>query len=165
LKLWKIPPPLPKVQADRATISRLIKELDSEAFAEREVAQRELRELGATAKPALEEAAKSDSAELRFRARALLERMSFGDLQPAQVLPRSTFDVHAVAFSPDGEWLVSGRQFDKPGNLIVYKMGDSPRPRILPHQHGAWTVAFTPDGKQLVTGRRDGQVSCWDFEP
>ncbi|MEQ8788012.1 MAG: hypothetical protein RIC55_17020 [Pirellulaceae bacterium] len=164
VKLWTIPPPAKKGKGDPATIARLIKRLESDKFADREVAQRELQEMGQAAEEAVTRAAESDSAELRFRARAILERLSPRSLEPSSVLPRSTFDVHAVAFSPDGEWLASGRQFDKPGNVVLYKLGDNPRRVIAPHQHGAWVAAFTPDGKQLLTGRRDGRVTSWSFE-
>jgi WD40 repeat protein len=164
VKLWEISPPTPKVKVDPAHIERLIELLNSDDFGEREAAQRELEKGGRAAKDALEKAAQSDSAEMRFRVQAVLKKLSRGDIQPARVLPKSTFDVHSVAFSPDGKWLASGRQFDRPGNVILYRLGNAPGRIVAPHNHGAWIVAFTRDGKQLITGRRDGHITIWDLD-
>lgn len=164
VKLWQIPAPKPRAKGDAEAISRWIRQLNSDDFGEREAAQRELAAVGNAAKDALEKASQSDSAETRFRAEAILKKLSHGDIQPTHVLPGSPFDTHAAAFSPDGKWLASGRQFDKPGNVILYELGERPRRVPAPHQHGAWVVAFTPDGKQLITGRKDGHITFWNTD-
>ncbi len=164
VKLWGIPAPAVKAERDADVIARLIKNLDSDDFGKRETAQRELAKIGLAAEEALHKAAQSDSAEMRFRAEAILKKLKHGDIKPQHELPGSPFDVHAIAFSPDGKWLASGRQFDKPGNVILYELGDFPRRIVAPHQHGAWTVEFSPDGKQLITGRRDGQITFWNIQ-
>ena len=61
-----------------AEILEAISKLDSEDFVERERTQILLWNAGELAEPALEEAAKSGSAEARFRASRILERFRFG---------------------------------------------------------------------------------------
>ena len=161
IKLWEVPAAAPRGKGDAETIAALIKQLDSDEFGDRETAQRRLTEIGEAAKGALEKVARSDSAEMAFRAKAILKTLSHADNQPKHILPRSIFDVHSLAFSPDGKWLASGRQFNKPGNVILYELGEKPRRVVTPHQHGAWVVAFTNDGKRLFTTRRDGQLTMW----
>ena len=60
---------------DEAGIARLVKQLGSDVFAEREAASRELEKAGEAAQGALERAAQSDDAEVRRRARELLTRL------------------------------------------------------------------------------------------
>lgn len=163
VKVWSIPQPKPAVKANPIRIASLIKQLNSRDFFQRESAQGELIKIGSVAKTELETAAKSDSAEVRFRARGILKKLSQDDLSPNHTLPGVGFDVHAVAFSPDGNWLATGRQFDRPGHVILFEMKDQPKPLVTPHQHGAWKVDFTPDGKQLITGRRDGRITFWNL--
>ena len=165
VKIWDVPPPKPKVKADDQRIAGLIQQLDSDQFLERESAQQELLKIGAAAKGALDRALQSDSAEVRFRVRAILKKLTRDDLKPLYVLPGTNFDVHAVAFSPNGQWLATGRQFDRPGHVILFKLEKRPRRIDGPHQHGAWVVAFTPNSKQLITGRKDGHITFWDVKP
>jgi regulator of sirC expression with transglutaminase-like and TPR domain len=60
------------------TIERLIAELDAESYAVREDASRQLVEIGDSAIPAVEAAQKHDSAEVRYRATAILARLKVG---------------------------------------------------------------------------------------
>ncbi len=165
VKIWKIPPQRESKNVNPAEIDRLIQGLDADQFAEREAAQRGLAALGLAAKEALDKARSSESAEVRFRARRLLAKLLHGETRPTHILKGTTFDVHSVAFSPDGKYLASGRQFDKPGHVIVWQLGDAPRRIAIPHRHGAWNVLFTPDGKWFMTSRKDGHVTFWKWNP
>ena len=60
-------------------IKRLINQLGSERFADRERATQELLKLGKSALPSLKEATKSSDAEVRHRAQQLIERITAPD--------------------------------------------------------------------------------------
>ncbi len=64
--------------ADEASIARLIAQLDADTFDLRERASLELIKIGTPALPALEAARKHESAEVRGRARALVEQLTSG---------------------------------------------------------------------------------------
>ncbi len=67
-------------------IARLIQQLGSRSYQEREVATAELETLGPTSKKQLESAAQSSEAEVRFRAARLLGRLKVAELwQPRLV--------------------------------------------------------------------------------
>jgi regulator of sirC expression with transglutaminase-like and TPR domain len=62
----------------KGRIQQLIADLDHDSYAVREAASRELVELGDEAIPAMEAAQKHDSAEVRYRATAILARLKVG---------------------------------------------------------------------------------------
>jgi WD40 repeat protein/energy-coupling factor transporter ATP-binding protein EcfA2 len=67
--------------------------------------------------------------------------------------------VDSVAFSPDGEYIVSSslnivRLWNRKGELI-----GSP---FVGHQDVVTSVAFSPDGQTIVSGSRDGIVRLWN---
>ncbi|MCH2121389.1 MAG: hypothetical protein MK136_09160 [Pirellulaceae bacterium] len=69
-------------------VNRWIQRLGSSDFSTREAATQKLWELGLDAKPALERASSSGDREIRFRARAILERFRLGifvDTAPEQI--------------------------------------------------------------------------------
>jgi RNA polymerase sigma factor (sigma-70 family) len=67
--------PSTQAAADDGTIARLIEQLGSDSFAEREKATKELEKIGAAALPALRKAAESDDGERRKRASDLLRKI------------------------------------------------------------------------------------------
>jgi WD40 repeat protein len=71
LKAKLVPPANP----DPERVAKLIKQLGAPDFADREAATKELAALGRPVEPALREAAKSDSAEVRDRASKLIDRL------------------------------------------------------------------------------------------
>jgi WD40 repeat protein len=100
---------LPLREADGKALERirgLIAKLDEDAYAARETATEELREIGFLAEPELRKAAtESPSAEVRIRARRLRADLQ---RQPLAVLKGHTDNVDFVTFSPDGKLLASG---------------------------------------------------------
>jgi hypothetical protein len=70
--------------------------------------------------------------------------------------------VTSVAFSPDGQRLVSGSQ-DK-----TLKVWDAQTGRdaltLKGHTGWVWSVAFSPDGKRLVSGGDDDTLKLWDAQ-
>lgn len=165
VKVWQIPPAKPQGKVDQPQIAKWIQQLNSKDFFERESAQQQLTRIGPAAKPALAEAAKSQSLEVRNRARTILKKLTQASLAPLYVLGVPRFDVHTTAFSPDGQWLALGRQFDRAGHVALFEMTKPPKRVVAPHLHGAWVVVFTPDSRKLITGRRDGHLTVWDIAP
>ena len=75
-------------------------------------------------------------------------------------LKRHTGHVYSVAFSPDGERIVSGSG-DK--SILVWnwraqKVILGP----LHHKNLVCSTAYSPDGQQIVSGGGDGAVMVWD---
>jgi WD40 repeat protein/class 3 adenylate cyclase len=69
---------------------------------------------------------------------------------------------YALAFSPDGRWLVSND--DEDDSLIVWDADTlERRGELRGHTKGIQDVAFGPDGK-VVTASWDGTAKIWDLE-
>jgi WD40 repeat protein len=158
IKLWKLE--VPGAPPADLVVQRLIAQLDDDAFAKREQAQLQLMKVGPASAEALRKAIKAtNSAEVRTRATRILKTFA---PSPITVLPGTGFDVHSVAFSPDGKLLASGRQYARPGHLVIWDMSNANRRITAPNTTGAWCVAFLPNGRTLASGSNNGQVTLWD---
>ncbi|EJD37496.1 WD40 repeat-like protein [Auricularia subglabra TFB-10046 SS5] len=72
--------------------------------------------------------------------------------------------VHAVAFSPDGSYLVSG---STDGALRVWNIitGERMGEPVRGHTDQVLSVAFSPDGGRVVSGSVDRTVRLWEWSP
>ena len=76
-----------------------------------------------------------------------------------------TFKEHAggvtsVAFSPDGQWALSGSS-DKTLKLWDVSSGRQIR-TFKGHADDVWSVAFSPDGRRALSGGKDMMLKQWD---
>jgi WD40 repeat protein len=67
----------------------------------------------------------------------------------------------AVAFSPDGQEIVSSGQ-DGTVRLWDAATGQAVGGPMTGHQSPVFSVAFSPDGRRIVSGGHDGTVRLWD---
>ncbi len=70
--------------------------------------------------------------------------------------------VSAIAFSPDGQQLVSS-SFDKTIKLWDTNSGKCVK-TLLGHRNRIWTVAFHPNARQIASGGDDNHTKIWDLE-
>jgi len=71
-------------------------------------------------------------------------------------------EVHAVAFSPDGQTILSGSRDS------TVKLWDTASGRLIRtyegHIKGVNAVAFSPEGRRLISSSEDKTVRYWDLE-
>jgi WD40 repeat protein len=77
------------------------------------------------------------------------------------ILPGLVDEVNSLAFSPDGQTLVSG---GADSTIKIWHVGALDLIDIL-HKHNGMVrcVAFTPNGRMLVTGGDDRKIMFWDL--
>ena len=69
-------------------------------------------------------------------------------------------DVSAIAFSPDGKYLLGG---DKDGGLILWDIATGKTARtFVGHRDEIRSLAFSPDGARFVSGSEDNKAIVWD---
>src|SRR6185436_8699903 len=72
----------------------------------------------------------------------------------------SRIDAQAVAYSPDGENVISASSDNR---LRVWEVSSGKLLRTLQgHIGSVQTVAYSPDGKTLVSGSDDKTLRIWD---
>jgi WD40 repeat protein len=72
------------------------------------------------------------------------------------------YGVTSVAFSPDGQRLVSGSR-DQTVRVWDAQTG-APIARLVGHEDAISSVAFSPDGQRLVSGSYDNTMRVWDAQ-
>jgi WD40 repeat protein len=161
VKLWQVPSVLPAPAPE--TIAALVVQLDNDAFQTCEEAQQHLLRFGKPATALLQKSLEeTKSAEIRRRVEWILETYVQQATRPIRVLHGTHYDVHSVTFSPNGQWLASGRQYPTNGQIVIWDLLNTKSDIVAPNQNGAWAVAFSPDGDVLASGHLDGTVSLWN---
>ena len=74
--------------------------------------------------------------------------------------PNTVNDIHSIAFSPMGDFIVSG---SSNGSLILWKIenGSFNFKSIEMHKGCVTSVVFSPDGKYIASASIDGIVNLW----
>ena len=67
--------------------------------------------------------------------------------------------VESVAFSPDGQHIVSG---SRDRTMILWAAGGGITGKMIGHERAVRSVAFSRDGQRIVSGSSDGTVRLWD---
>jgi WD40 repeat protein len=85
-------------------------------------------------------------------------------IETGHILPLLHSDiVHAVAFSPDSKWVVTGCE-DCAAYVWNATQGTPRDRRPLWHQDAVRSVAYSPDGQLILTGSRDQTARLWNAE-
>lgn len=116
-------------------------------------------------------AALGSDAILYLRQQRLYRWSTWPEWRLARILPapgsdvRLTDRVYALAFSPDGRWLVSGGgEPARSSDLRLWNVADGSLVRDLgqPHSDVVFAAAFSPDGRVLATAGADRFVRLLD---
>jgi hypothetical protein len=141
---------LPLSAAEDAEVARLIRQLGSEEFAERQEAARKLVDIGEPALPALRKAAADHpDAEVRRSAGGARDKVIEGLFGLTRTFDGHTAQVNCVAVTPDGKHALTGgldatlRLWDTASGREVWRQQEAPG--------GVWCVAVSPDGQYALS--------------
>src|SRR5262249_48820037 len=122
-----------------AEIDRLIKQLGSDEFSERDAASKALDAIGEPAREALLKASRSDDAEVRQRAEHLLKALDVKVYRELRCFEGHPDCVVAVAFSPDGKRALAGTK----DSAVLWDVETGKELlRLKGHTDWVWSVAF-----------------------
>ena len=145
-----------------ADIPRLIRQLGSPGFAEREEAGKKLTAIGEPALERLRQAAQQNpDPEISRRAEALVAAIEKRAYRAVRSWHAHDGFVRCVAFSADGTRALSGG-VDASIRLWDIASGRELR-RFVGHHKVIESVAFCPDGRHLISGSYDGSMRLWDI--
>ncbi len=147
-------PPVPKTE-----VPALIQQLGGDTYVGRNKASLDLTRIGSRALPELRLAMASADAEIRRRAKRLVNAIERNTFIQVRQFVGHTGSVNSVAFSPDGKQALSGdggtvRLWDVATGKKLLE-DDSHRDRVM-------AVAFSRDGKYVASGSEDRQVILYD---
>jgi hypothetical protein len=66
-------------------------------------------------------------------------------------------EINAVAFSPDGETVLTGNKF----GIKLWDLAGNEKQAFTDQSENVSTAAFSPDGTTILTGHRDGTAKLW----
>jgi WD40 repeat protein len=166
-----LPQPAVRGQAlDDTEIQRLITQLGSEDFAQREAASRRLEAIGEPALPALYGATASKDPEVRRRAEQIIQAIHALLFRKAGQVRRIAWQdtvqnipahIYHTTFSPDSRSYLAGGDI---GPLRLWDVATGKQLREF-KGHDGWTcqAVFTPDGKHVLSGGvQDKLLRLWD---
>ncbi|MBN1873862.1 MAG: protein kinase [Anaerolineae bacterium] len=88
-------------------------------------------------------------------------RMSTEAIEPVILTGHETL-IFTVAFTPDGERLITG-SFDNTVRIWNFETLETPPTILADHEYAVSTVAMSPNGHWLVTGSWDTTARVWDL--
>jgi RNA polymerase sigma factor (sigma-70 family) len=142
-------------------VERLIRQLGSEKFKEREAATAALEAIGEPAYEALRKAADdSDDVEIRRRAERIMRTIE--QRWEVRRFQGPIESVYSVAISPDGRRALSGSKTNAV-RLWDVETGKELR-RFEGHTNWVGFVKFSPDGRRALSGGLDHTMRLWEVE-
>ncbi len=139
---------------------RLIRQLGSDQFPEREQATKRLKEIGEPALAALKQATTSDDLEVRRRAENLIATIEDKLYGEQLRFTAHAHDVWSVALSADGKCLLTS------GDDNTLRLWDADTGKQVcvfeGHTERVQGAALSADGKRVLSGSYDKTVRLWD---
>jgi WD40 repeat protein len=145
---------------DDKEIARLVKQLSSDVFKDREASRKRLEEIGEAALPTLEKAKSNGDIEQRRRAAAIMTVIEDRLYVEKRRLVGHTGHVWSISVSRDGNSLLTSST-DK--TLRLWD-ADTGKCRVVfeGHTDRILSAAISPDCRRMLSGSNDGTIRLWD---